>query len=103
VLSTMPPNEEGSRLQHAALDGMSLTQCSRWGGSCGHRHHVRASCADGHATKELGTGCSIIREGLQAFRERSIPVPALPSSIIEPIWDQVSDLLPVPDDVLTTS
>lgn len=25
-------------------------------------------------------------------------MPALPSSIIEPIWDQVSDLLPVPDD-----
>ena len=30
--------------------------------------------------------CSIIREGLQVFRVRSVPVPAVPSPIIEPVW-----------------
>ena len=41
-----------------------------------------------------GHGSAIIREGLQAFRVRSVPVPALPSSIIEPLWDQFVALLP---------
>ena len=54
------------------------------------------ACANrkGHGPKATGTGYSIIREGLQAFRVRSRPVPAVPSSIIEPIWDQFSALLP---------
>lgn len=39
-----------------------------------------------------------MREGLEAFRMRSVPVSAIPSSIIEPIWAQVSALLPVPAD-----
>ena len=36
----------------------------------------------------------IIREGLQAFRVRSRPAPAIPSAIIEPLWDQFAVLLP---------
>jgi hypothetical protein len=42
----------------------------------------------------MRTDDRIIREGLHAFRVRSIPVPAFPSSIIEPLWDQVAALLP---------
>src|SRR5215204_3638337 len=32
--------------------------------------------------------------GLQAFPCRSRPVPTLPSSVIDPLWDQFADLLP---------
>jgi transposase len=39
----------------------------------------------------------MIREGVQAFRIRSVPVPAVPSSIIDPVWDQFAALLPAHD------
>ena len=41
-----------------------------------------------------GTRCSIIRGSPHTFRVGSIPVQAVPSSIIEPIWTQFAALLP---------
>src|SRR5919199_4767723 len=43
---------------------------------------------------KMGTRCSIIRGVVEATQRRNTLMPAIPAYIIEPIWQQLSALLP---------